>query len=54
MDGLKTGDIGYMDNDGFYILLEERKNIIILNNGKNVYPEEFEKTSSKKIKRKYN
>lgn len=38
----KTGDIGKFDNDGFLYLTGRIKNIIILNNGKNIYPEEIE------------
>ena len=37
-----TGDYGYIDNDGFLWVTGRKKDIIVLRNGKNVYPQEIE------------
>lgn len=38
----KTGDIGYIDEDDFIFITGRKKNVIILSNGKNIFPEELE------------
>ena len=39
---LHTGDVGYIDDDGFLFISGRQKNIIVLGSGKKVQPEEIE------------
>ncbi|MEA1910885.1 MAG: AMP-binding protein, partial [Spirochaetota bacterium] len=39
---LKTGDVGYLDNENFLYLTGRKKSLIVTEGGKNVFPEEIE------------
>lgn len=43
LDGwFRTGDIGYIDSESCIFITGRKKNVIILSNGKNIFPEEIE------------
>lgn len=37
-----SGDVGYLDNENFLYITGRTKNVIVTQNGKNIYPEEIE------------
>ena len=50
----KTGDLGYFDNEQFLHFKGRKKNIIVLADGRNVYPEDIEPILNRELHREAN
>ncbi len=45
---LNSGDLGYLDSEGYLYITGRKKDVIVLSSGKNIYPEEIEHVYERK------